>query len=342
MLIKPDFPDEKIIACLQEAYEVRIADIIFLPLGGDLSTAVYRVFAEDETTYFCKLKRGVFDKTSVMLPKYLSDQGIAQIIPPLATETGQLWATLDEFKLILYPFVEGTSGYEIELSESQWAEFGTSLKRIHGTLIPSTLIRGVRKERYSPEWRETCKNIIKRLDQEKFEDPIMVEWSAFLHTKLEMILDAVRRAEQLAHVMASRELEFVLCHSDIHPGNLFIDTTGTVFIIDWDYPKLAPKERDLMFIGGGQGFMPYIAEQEERLFYQGYGQVELDPIALTYYRYERGVTDISVESERILSNTLGDQDRAQSLEYLRYYFLPGCTLEMAQKLDKTLKDTMMD
>ena len=166
----------------------------------------------------------------------------------------------------------------------------------------------------------------------------MIQWSALLHTKREMILNAIQRAEKLAQVMASRELEFVPCHSDIHPGNLFIDKKGKVLIVDWDYPTFAPKERDLMFIGGGQGFMPYIAEQEESLFYQGYGQVELDPTALTYYRYERGITDISVESERILSIELGEKDRAQSLEYLGYYFLPGGTLEMAQKLDKTLED----
>jgi spectinomycin phosphotransferase len=56
------------------------------------------VVADDETPYFCKLKRGIFDETSVALPNFLSEQGIGQIIPPLATKTGQLRAELDEFK----------------------------------------------------------------------------------------------------------------------------------------------------------------------------------------------------------------------------------------------------
>src|SRR5215203_3835479 len=114
MLDKPDIADEKIIACLQAEYGLRIIQIAFLPLGGDLSTAVYRAVADDETPYFCKLKFGIFDEISVELPKFLSEQGIAQIIPPLITKTGQLWAELDEFKLILYPFVDGKSGFEIE------------------------------------------------------------------------------------------------------------------------------------------------------------------------------------------------------------------------------------
>ncbi|HRQ40266.1 MAG TPA: aminoglycoside phosphotransferase family protein [Chloroflexota bacterium] len=335
MLEKPDFPDEKIITCLQVEYGLDIVQVVFLPLGGDLSTAVYRGVTDDDTPYFCKLKREFFDETAVSLPRFLSEQGIAEIIPPLATQSGQLWAKLDEFNLILYPFVAGTAGYELELSERQWADFGAALKRIHTTTIPPTISRNIPREDYSPEWRERCRQIFKRLDDETFADPIMADMAVLLHSKRAMILNAVERAEQLAHAMSTRAMEFVLCHSDIHPGNLFIDTKGTLFIVDWDYPMLAPKERDLMFIGGGQGFIPYIAEQEETLFYRGYGRTPLDPMALAYYRYERGITDISVECERILLDTLGDQDRAQALQYVQYYLLPGGTIEMAYKSDNT-------
>jgi spectinomycin phosphotransferase len=163
----------------------------------------------------------------------------------------------------------------------------------------------------------------------------MGDLAAFLHAKRAMILDAVGRAEQLAHAMASRSMDLVVCHADIYPGNLLIDTMGTLFIVDWVVPILAPKERDLMFIGGGRRFMPYSAEHEEMLFYRGYRHVPLDAIVLAYYRYERGITDITVECERVLSRTLGKQDRAQALDIVQLYFLPGCTLEMAYKVDQT-------
>src|SRR5258706_3869549 len=338
MLEKPELNDELIINCLDKEYGLSVEKIAFLPLGGDLSTAVYRVVTDDEAQYFCKLRRGVFDETTIELPKFLSEQGIAQIIPPLTTKSGKLRAELDEFKLILYPFVEGKSGYDVELSEHQWADFGAAFKQIHKTIVPPSLIPNIRKDSYSPEWRERCRNVINRLDNETLNNTVTVDMVAFLRSKREMILGAVERAEQLAHAMAPRSMEFVLCHSDIHPGNLLIDTWGTLFIVDWDYPILAPKERDLMFIGGGQGFMPYSAEQEEMLFYRGYSQSQLDPIALAYYRYERCITDISVECERILSNALGDSDRAQSLEILQLYFLPNCTMELAYSSDRTRSD----
>ena len=75
--------------------------------------------------------------------------------------------------------------------------------------------------------------------------------------------------------------------------------------------------------------MPYLAEQEERLFYQGYGQPQIDPVALAYYRCERVIIDLTVESERILSDTLGERDRLNAFETFKLYFLPGCTVEMA-------------
>ncbi len=331
MLDKPDIPDEKIVTYLQAEYGLRIIQIAFLPLGGDLSTAVYRAVADDATPYFCKLKFGVFDEISVELPTFLSEQGITQIIPPRVTNTGRLWAKMDEFCLILYPFVEGMSGFEIELSEPQWADFSTALKRIHITLVPSALSRKIGKESYSPESRDICRNVIERLDDDTFDDAVTVGLAAFLRPKRETILDLLEHAERFAHALASRTPELVVCHSDIHPGNLFIDTKGSLFIVDWDYPILAPKERDLMFIGGGQGFVGRTAQEEEMFFYRDYGYSPVNPIAMAYYRCERNLYDLSVECTRIFSSTLGDQDRARSLEIITWLFLPGGSIEMAYK-----------
>ena len=74
--------------------------------------------------------------------------------------------------LILYPFVEGTSGFEVELSQRQWADFGTALKRIHTTTVPLALSQKIQKEDFSPERRDICRSFIQRLDNETFDDPI--------------------------------------------------------------------------------------------------------------------------------------------------------------------------
>jgi spectinomycin phosphotransferase len=338
MLEKPDLQDGQIIACLQDEYGLLVVQVAFLPLGADRDTAVYRVVADNETPYFCKLRRGVFDETSVALPKCLSDQGIVQIIAPLVAKTGQLWASLDAFKVILYPFVEGHNGYEVDLSDRHWVDFGAALKRIHTALVPSALIRRIQQETYSPQWREIVKTFLERVEDDAFDDPITVRLAAFLKARRDEILDLVGRAERLAQILQAQSPELVLCHSDIHAGNILIDANGAFYIVDWDNPILAPKERDLMFIGGGQGFAGHTPQEEETLFYLGYGQTQIDPVALAYYRYERIVQDIAVFCEQIFLTNEGGKDREQSLQYLESNFVPNGVLEIACKSDQTLRE----
>lgn len=335
MLEKPDLQDQKIIACLQDDYGLLVDQVAFLPLGADLNTVAYRIVAENKMPYFVKLRRGVFDETSVALPKFLNDQGIVQIIDPLATKTGQLWANLDAFHLILYPFVEGHNGYEVDLSERHWSDFGTALKSIHTAVVPPALIRRIQRETYSPRWREIVKTFLARVETDSFDDPVAVKLARFLKDRCDEILDLVGRAEQLAQTLQDRSPEYVLCHSDIHAGNILIDVNDALYIVDWDNPILAPKERDLMFIGGGQGFTGHTAQEEETLFYRGYGQTQIDPIALAYYRYERIIQDIAIYCEQIFLTNDGGEDREQSLRYLTSNFLSNGTIEIAYQSDQT-------
>ncbi len=333
MLEKPNLQDERIIACLQDEYEVLVAQIVFLPLGADLNTAVYRVVADDGTAYFVKLRRGVFDEITVALPKFLGDQGIVQIIAPLESKTGQLWVNLGDYDAILYPFVEGHNGYETSLSDRHWVEFGAALKSIHTAQVPPALIERIPREAYSPRGREIVKTFLARVGHDVFDDPAAIELGAFLKIKRDEILDLVWRAERLAQALQSHPPGFIVCHSDIHAGNVLIDANDAFYIVDWDDPILAPKERDLMFAGGAQFGAERSAREEETLFYQGYGQTQIDPIALAYYRYERIIQDIAVYCEQLFLSDKGGQDREQSLCYLKSNFLPNNTIETAYKAD---------
>jgi spectinomycin phosphotransferase len=154
--------------------------------------------------------------------------------------------------------------------------------------------------------------------------------AAFLKSKRSEILELVGRAERLALTLQSQSQEFLLCHSDIHAGNILIGTGGSFYIVDWDDPILAPKERDLMFVGGGIGGV-WNNAREETLFYEGYGQTEIDPIALAYYRHERIVQDIAVYCEQIFLTNKGGTDREQFLRNVKSDFLPNRTIEIAYK-----------
>ena len=336
MLEKPDLSDEKIIACLQDEYGLPAVQVAFLPLGANQNTAVYRVFTDDGTSYFVKLRRGIFDEISVALPKFLSDQGIPQVIAPLPTKTGQLWASLGAFKLILSPFVEGHDGYEVDLSDRNWVDFGTALKTIHTVEVPPALISHIQRETYSPQGREIVKTFLKRVEKDVFDDAVASKLAAFVKARQAEILDLVGRAERLAKTLQARSPELIVCHSDIHAGNILIDGNDNLYIVDWDNPILAPKERDLMFAGGGQFGAMRTPQEEEILFYRGYGQTQIDPVTLAYYRYERIVQDIAVYCEQLFLTNAGGEDREQALRYFKSNFLPNNTIEIACKSDQTL------
>jgi spectinomycin phosphotransferase len=335
MLEKPDLPDGKIICCLQEAYGLSSLQVEFLPLGADQNTAVYRAIADDGASYFVKLRRGDFDEIAVTLPKFLSDQGVQQIIAPLAVQSGLLWTNLETYRLILYPFIAGHDVYEVSLSDRQWVDFGKALKRIHSIVVPPALAQRIPHETYSSRWRDTVRRFLAHLDGESFSDPIAGKLAAFLQSTQGQILDLVARAERLARMLKARSPEFIVCHSDIHAGNILVADGGEIYIVDWDNPIYAPKERDLMYAGGGQFSTWRTAQVEEILFYRGYGPTKVDPAALAYYRYERIVTDIAVYCEQLFLSAEGGEDREQSLKYLKSNFLPGGVIEIAYQGDKT-------
>jgi len=338
MLEKPDLEEDALAALLQRAYGLPIVQVEFLPLGADPDTAVYRAVAEGGTPYFVKLRRGTFDEAAITLPQFLSGHGVGHIIALLATSAGQFWTTLDAFTVVLYPFIMGKSGYAVALTEENWRDFGATLKRLHTLHIPSTLTRQLRRETFSAEGRDKVTAFLSRLDSNTFADRTSAETAAFLKTKRADIQGLIRHAERFARMLQGRALKLVLCHGDLHAGNLLLDGNGYFYIVDWDGPILAPKERDLMFIGGGQGFVGCTPQEEEGLFYQGYSQAQVDPVALAYYRFERIIQDIAVYCDELAHQSGSDEDRKQSLRYLKANFAPGGTVERAYVAGAILAD----
>lgn len=335
MLEKPDIQEKIIISCLHEKFGLLVTQVSFLPLGADQNTAVFHAISGDGTPYFVKMRKGAFEETAVSIPKILSDQGIHQIIPPLRTKTGQLWANLDTFKLILYPFINGQNGYEVELSDRHWIDFGRTLKSIHTAILPAALKKQIQQETYPPKGRETVRLFLERVKMDSCDDPVAAKLAVFLRTKNAQILHLIKVAERMVETLQADPPEFTICHSDIHAGNILIDDNDNLYIVDWDNPILAPKERDLMFAGGGQFGFRRTPKEEETLFYRGYGKTQINPTALAYYRYERIIQDIAAYCEQLFLTNEGGRDREQSLRYLESNFLPNGTIEIAYESDRT-------
>lgn len=334
MLEKPDIDKNRIITCLEGDYGLRVVELTFLPLGADQNTAVYRVTGRDKNTFFLKLRKDDFNEASVTVPYFLSQSGMEQVIPPLPAHSGKLWAALNPFKVILYPFIEGHHGFESRLSKAQWTEFGKALKQFHSTAFPSGLTANIPQENFSPRWCDTVKAFYKRFKKKTFIDPAAAELADFLISKKHTTMDLINRAERNARQLKEQEMKFILCHADIHGWNLLIDKNGSLYLVDWDTLLFAPKERDLMFIGSGPGDSGYTPQEEEDMFYQGYGQTDINQIAMAYYRYERIIEDLAVYCNQIFLSGLGGQDRTAAVENVKSNYYPNGTIEKALLADK--------
>ncbi len=339
MLEKPQISDTLISATMRQDYGLQVNRVTFLPLGYDTHTAVYQLESGNGTAYFLKLRKGAFNPVAVSLPQYLCQHGIGVIISPLATIDGALYGKLEQYTAVLYPFISGKDGYQVKLNQQQWISLGQAMRKIHTIHLPGELSREISTEVYSPHWRESTREFLAELGRVTYTDLIAQQFSAFMKSKSEEISHMVQRAEALAACLHGQTEQFVLCHSDAHPGNFLVADSGEVYLVDWDNPVFAPREHDLMCIGSGMsGMQP--GGQEEAWFYEGYGQVEIDWQALAYYRYERVIQDIAEFCKQILVSKSGGEHRAQSLHYFMGSFSTGAEVDVARETDRTASHWM--
>ena len=339
MLEKPDIPETLISLSVQRQYGLDVRQVTFLPLGYDKHTAVYQVRTEDEKRYFLKLRNGYFEPVTVSLPQFLVHQGARGIIAPLETLQRQLFGSLEGYTSILYPYIQGKDGYEVKLSDEQWVFLGKTLRMVHDAHIPPVLALQIPCEVYDPQWRDSTRDFLGQIEHTTYADPVARDLSVFMRANRDLIRHMVDRAAALAAELRQQPNANVLCHNDAHPGNYLVADSGDLYLVDWDNPILAPRERDLMCIGGGMaGDQP--GGREERLFYLGYGPEAIRQPALAYYRYERVIQDIAEFCKQIFLTTTGGADRAQSYQYLVSSFAPASVVEAALHTDTVASSKM--
>lgn len=314
--------------CLKTCYLIEVAMLHLLPLGADMNASVYKVQSCDQKSYFVKAKRGHPDDVSLAVLELLQSAGIREIIFPIKTIGGDLTQKFSDFTLIVYPFVEGQDGFGRSLNNRQWIQFGKILRQIHDIKVPQSIQSRIRREDFSPKWRDAVRSLYGQIENIQINDETGLKLSKLLKEYKTTIEQLVNRAEQLSQKLRNKPLQFVLCHSDIHGGNILLSDNDTFHIVDWDDPIMAPKERDLMFIGGGVGNV-WNQPHEEELFYEGYGNTVVDETILAYYRFERIVEDIAVYTQEILINMENNKDREQMYRHFVDMFEPHGVIDLA-------------
>jgi spectinomycin phosphotransferase len=327
MIEKPDINDEAIISALKENYSLSVNSIHFLPVGNDASAWAYRIVTDFEDAYFLKIRK-LFNPPGLFIPRFLKDSGIEQVVAPLVTKNQELAVKIGEFVLILYPFIAGNEAIEVGMTNAQWIEFGSTLKQVHSLNIESVPPSKpeLERETFIPKWSDIAANVQERVNSQVYENAYQRELAKCWKEHQTLIRDIFEQTDKLGKLLRSASPEFVICHADIHTANILVTQEQSIFIIDWDGALLAPKERDLMFVVGDD----VVEASEAELFFKGYGDVDINLLALAYYKYEWCVQEIGDYGERVFgADNIGKDTKKAAVEEFIKLFSRGNVIEIA-------------
>ncbi|MFI7606892.1 phosphotransferase enzyme family protein [Micromonospora sp. NPDC049366] len=307
MIDKPDVDERSLAAEVAAAWGVDVAHLAFLPLGLDGNAWAYRVDTSGGERYFLKLRRGDVNRAAVLLPGFLRAQGVRQVVAPIDLPDGGASRAFGEHRLLLYPFHDGGSLWSRGLTDRQWVEYGEFLGRLHAVTPSADLAAVLPVETY----RSGAGERLRALGEQAAASEILgAFWDRYA--------TALRRLSARVDDLAARLTrgQHVVCHADVHPGNLIADGDGPLHVVDWDAPILAPRERDLMFVYSHDFGDHPINAHRAALFRQGYGPLEPDETMLGYYRSERHLDDVTAFLDSILNTGASAESRANDLHWL--------------------------
>jgi spectinomycin phosphotransferase len=309
---------------INRKYGIKIKSALRISDG----TNTYKIITE-ETDYFLKVRSRGFNEASLFIPCIMAEnKNISNIIKPVKTLRGKIFIKHNSLYISLYPYVQGKNCWNYNLSKEQWLQFGNILFKIHNAGLPNAITKKLQKEKYSSRSRKKVTKLLKNVEMIKIK-----EYKYFLVTRSEVLKEIINRAETLSKQAKNTHTVNCVCHGDIHAGNLFIDKTNNVFIIDWESIIFAPKEHDLMFIGGGI-CKKWQISSEIQMFYEGYKNVHINSTLLAYYRYERIIEDVEDFNNQMNDKKIDIKEKLNIVNILESTFDKNDVVDVAFKTDE--------
>ena len=344
MLDRPPLTDDLISATLRDSYGIETEALEFLASGQDADAWTFGGRGHARGDVFVKIRRGI-DPRRLAAVRWLRDSGIEEVVAPVPTIGGDLFVWIDGLPLTVYPFVEGREAAAIGLTDEQWRAYGAVVGRLHGAVLPPETRATLPIEDFLPKFLvrlgpvQTAVDALLEREADPARDRNLYVLAEGWHSHQADTEAVARRAKRLGAQLRERMVAgavsptaFVPCHGDVHTHNLLVDAGGSLHVVDWDDLVIAPPERDLMFVLGSPiGLAP--GEREARLFLDGYGPVDVDPVRLAYYHAEWALQDVVGYAERVLSSDVGPESRAVALRIFLGLFDPDGEVEIALRAD---------
>lgn len=196
-----------------------------------------------------------------------------RICYPIKTAEGAFTFRWENIIGVMFNLIPGQAlGFSKEYTPEECQWLAQTIKILHGLEV-GPVRELCPQERFENGFFETLPGLMERTAGRHPESfgRLMKENQSMVQARMDWVLS-------LAGQIQGMGLQFVLCHTDIHGGNIMKTPQGRLYLVDWENMMLAPREADLYW---------FSERADADLFCRG-----ANAQALAYYRMRRDLEDI--------------------------------------------------
>ena len=321
MKVDNTFDKTELLQNLSTAYGLPLQSITFFPEGED--SYGYITVAETGEKYFAKASTSVPNSRLHVASLLRHRCNITGVVAPLETQEGELSIPWYNFRVSLFPLIEGKSRWDLwkvgkDFTDAELSETGALLATIHG--CPETIVANhLTVAKYDLPSRHELHTVLEASKKEiQPQNQYQKQLLDGLTKHRSEILQAIERYDSLGCSATALQTPFVITHGDPTPGNLIVDTNNQLHLIDWDGVCLGPPEKDLVSFTG-ERFEVVL----ERYLTERQNDVALHADIFGFYIYEWAINEIRDYGTKILFKNDDATQNEYDWESLQDYLPPN-------------------
>lgn len=311
---EPDIGRENLIQTIHLEYDIDIQNLVFHQRGWGGDSYIAETSAGKR--YFLKLKNqernNVFAASSqafyLPLMHQLYINGIMPHIPhPIPTLKGEFSLGIDGQELMITSFIEGEDVGFGKLPESIITQLAERVGIFHSCRNQLTFESPFVEKfeiAFEPMLLQLADELAAISSTHRKGKILLRDTLVPRSADLYMYLDWLKELQKQVKTTGNR---MVICHTDLHGGNLMTDNQNNLYILDWENAMIAPREQDMIFFAGERDIWKIFWPKYRSFF----DPVDLDRDLLRFYFYRRGLEDIADYIFRIFQSD-GSDERDES------------------------------
>lgn len=321
MKVDNAFDKTELLQHLSTAHGLPLQSITFFPEGED--SYGYIVVSETGEKYFAKASTSVPNSRLHVASILRHKCDIQGVVAPLKTQEGTLSVSWQDFRVALFPFIEGKSRWDLwkvgkDFTDTELSQTGALLAKIHG--CPDTIASdNLTVAKYNLPSRHELHTV---LEAPSKKTPSLNQYQKQLFEALtqhrSVVLDTLDRYDSLGRSAEALQTPFVITHGDPTPGNLILDHENRLHLIDWDGVCLGPPEKDLVSFTGER--FEVVLEQ---YLTKRHNDVTLHTDIFGFYIYEWTINEIRDYGTKILFKNKDAKQNEYDWESLQDYLPPN-------------------